>query len=229
LLLPDPLWIWGFPVLALLDLAVPVYAELAHATSWHPHHIAERYGLFTIIVLGETIAASTVAVEAVINRSSFSTLLPIVVGGLLIVFSAFWVYFAVPIHRYLAGNRQAFPWGYGHYAIFSSAAAIGAGIEVAVMHATGSTQLSTVAASAAVTVPTAIFLATVWLLHARFFKQTPAQQSILPAGTVLVLASTFAGDHAVLLAGFVAAATVAAGVALAGPSTLRGARRSVPG
>ena len=28
-------------------------------TTWHPHHIAERYGLFTIIVLGECVLAAT--------------------------------------------------------------------------------------------------------------------------------------------------------------------------
>ena len=40
------------------------------ATTWHPHHIAERYGLFTIIVLGETIAAATVAVKSGARRST---------------------------------------------------------------------------------------------------------------------------------------------------------------
>ena len=30
---------------------------------WHPHHIAERYGLLTLIVLGESILAATVAIQ----------------------------------------------------------------------------------------------------------------------------------------------------------------------
>jgi low temperature requirement protein LtrA len=226
LLLPHPLWIWGFPVMAAADLAVPAYAERAHPTSWHPRHIAERYGLFTIIVLGETIAAATIAVEsAAAAHSRFGALLPIIVGGLLIVFAAYWIYFAVPIHRHLAGNRQAFPWGYGHYVIFSSAAAIGAGLEVNVEQATGSAHLSWLAAAAALTVPTAAFLGTVWLLHARHFKATAAQQMTLPVSAVLVLVSTFAGRFAVLVAGLVAAAAVAVGVTL----TRRAPRRSVPG
>ena len=41
----------GFVVLC--ELAVPVIAERRAETTWHPHHIAERYGLFTLIVLGE--------------------------------------------------------------------------------------------------------------------------------------------------------------------------------
>ena len=57
-----------FLVIAPLEMLVPLYAERAHPTSWHPHHIAERYGLFTIIVLGETIAAATVAVKSSLDE-----------------------------------------------------------------------------------------------------------------------------------------------------------------
>ena len=53
-----------FLVLRLLELAVPVWAERAGPTTWHPHHIAERYGLLTLIVLGESILAATMAVQA---------------------------------------------------------------------------------------------------------------------------------------------------------------------
>ena len=43
-----------------LELAIPIWAERAgRPTPWHPEHIAERYGLFTIIVLGECVLAST--------------------------------------------------------------------------------------------------------------------------------------------------------------------------
>ncbi len=57
---------WLFLVLVAAELLVPVVAERGHQTQWHPHHIAERYGLFTIIVLGETVAASTVAVQSAV-------------------------------------------------------------------------------------------------------------------------------------------------------------------
>ncbi len=39
------LWGPGFFIFAALELAVPVWAERAASTTWHPHHIAERYGL----------------------------------------------------------------------------------------------------------------------------------------------------------------------------------------
>jgi low temperature requirement protein LtrA len=48
-----------FALLVAAELAVPVIAERAANTTWHPEHIAERYGLFTLIVLGESVLAAT--------------------------------------------------------------------------------------------------------------------------------------------------------------------------
>ncbi|WHM38289.1 low temperature requirement protein A [Streptomyces sp. BPTC-684] len=206
---------WVFVVLAAAELSVPVIAERATQSTWHPHHIAERYGLFTLIVLGETVAAATVAVqEALDEHEALGELLPLAGGGLLIVFAAWWIYFAVPIAGHLTSNSQAFAWGYGHFVILGSAAAIGAGMEVAVEQAVGKAHISTAAAAAAVTVPAALFMLTVWALHSRHFKRTLAQQLTLPVSAVAILACTFAGHGAVLAAGLVAAATVAVGVTL---------------
>jgi low temperature requirement protein LtrA len=215
LVLPEPGRPWVFLVMAIAEMCVPVYAEKDFVTSWHPHHVSERFGLFTIIVLGETIAASTVAVKSAVDEhDALGELLPIASGGLLIVFAAWWIYFVVPIHGHLRSNRQSFLWGYGHYLIFSSAAAIGAGLEVAVEEAVGKTQVSTLAASAAVTLPTALYFLTVWLLHARYFKVGIAQQLVLPTTALLVILCTFLRSWAVLAAGVVAALSVAVGVAL---------------
>ncbi|WP_328872017.1 low temperature requirement protein A [Streptomyces sp. NBC_00287] len=215
LILPEDGRPWLFLVMAILEMCVPAYAEKDHATSWHPRHIAERYGLFTIIVLGETIAAATVAVKTALDESDvLGELLPIATGGLLIIFSAWWIYFVVPIHGHLRSNRQSFLWGYGHYLIFASAAAIGAGLEVAVEQAVGKAHISTLSASAAVTLPTALYLLTVWALHSRHFKYGIAQQLVLPTTALLVIACTFLGDWAVLAAGIVSALAVATGTTL---------------
>ncbi|MEU3408135.1 low temperature requirement protein A [Streptomyces sp. NPDC006670] len=219
---PDAWKRWLFLVLVVAELLVPVVAESGHQTPWHAHHIAERYGLFTIIVLGETIAASTVAVKSAIDEhEALGVLLPIAAGGLLIVFAAWWIYFAVPMHERLNSNREAIPWGYGHLLIFASGAAIGAGIEVAVEHAVGKAHISQVAANAAVTVPAALFLLMVWLLHSRHFKSGAAQQLVLPVSAVAILACTWAGSYAVLYAGLVATAAVVAGTALSARTSAR--------
>ncbi|MCX4511447.1 low temperature requirement protein A [Streptomyces sp. NBC_01619] len=215
LVLPTHVRPWAFLVLALAEMAVPLIAERSMATSWHAHHIAERYGLFTIIVLGETILAATVGVRSALDVSNaLGVLVPIAVGGLLIVFAAWWIYFAVPVHVRLEAGDEAFLWGYGHYVIFACAAAIGAGLEVAVETAVHKSHISEVAAAAAVTVPTAAFLLTVWLLHARHFKHGLWQQLLLPCSALVILLCTLAGEHAVLAAGLVAAATVATGETL---------------
>lgn len=120
----------------------------------------------------------------------------------------------MPAHERLSSNREAIPWGYGHFVILGSAAAIGAGIEVAVEHAIGKAHVSTVTANASVTVPAALYLLTVWLLHSRHFKRGRAQQAVLPVSAVAVLACTYTGTYAVLWTGLVAALTVAAGVTL---------------
>ncbi|MFI6855918.1 low temperature requirement protein A [Streptomyces sp. NPDC050416] len=216
LFLPEGARPWWFLVMVLLEMCVPPLAEKDRPTSWHPRHIAERYGLFTIIVLGETIAAATVAVKSGVDENdALGELLPIAAGGLLIIFAAWWVYFVVPIHSHLRSNRQAFLWGYGHYLVFASAAAVGAGLEVAVEQTVGKAHISTLSASAAVTLPTALYLLTLWALHSRHFKSGIAQQLVLPTTALLVICCTFLGDWAVLAAGVVCALSVVAGETLA--------------
>ncbi|WP_149180148.1 low temperature requirement protein A [Streptomyces sp. TRM49041] len=220
---PEPARPWVFLVMALLEMSVPPLAEREFSTSWHAAHIAERYGLFTIIVLGETIAAATVAVKSgAEENNALDELLPIAAGGLLLVFAAWWIYFAVPVHGRLRSNREGFLWGYGHYLIFASAAAIGAGIEVAVEHAVGEVHIAATSAAAAVTLPSALFLLLVWALHARYFKAGLAQQLVLPVAALAIVLCTFTGDWAVLVAGLVAAAAVATGVTLTARTAARG-------
>ncbi|HEU5356896.1 MAG TPA: low temperature requirement protein A [Actinocrinis sp.] len=216
LLVPHDVWLGGFVLLAVAEMAVPAIAERVHDTPWHPHHISERYGLFTIITLGESVSAATIAVQSALDdHAEVGELLPIAAGGLIIVFAAYWLYFAVPIHDYVRSNRQAFAWGYGHYLIFGSAAAIGAGLAVAVQQVTHQSPISANAAAFAVTIPTTLYLMAVWFVHLRHFKSGLARQALLPCGAVLVLAVSFAGHWAVLAAGLVAAATVGAGAILA--------------
>ncbi|MFP3991877.1 low temperature requirement protein A [Streptomyces sp. E11-3] len=215
LFLPEGGRPWLFLAMAVAELCVPAYAEKDRPSTWHPHHITERYGLFIIIVLGETIAAATVAVKSGMDEfDALDELLPIAAGGLLLVFAAWWIYFATPIALHLRSNRESFLWGYGHYLIFAAAAAIGVGLEVAVEEALHEAHISTLAAAAAVTVPTALYLLTVWALHARHFKVGTAQQLVLPVTALAVLACTYAGHWAVLATGLVMAAAVATGVTL---------------
>ncbi|MQA87920.1 MAG: low temperature requirement protein A [Streptosporangiales bacterium] len=200
--------LWGWWLMAAVELAVPIWAERAAKTSWHPSHIAERYGLFTIIVLGESILAATMAVQSALDvQGATGALLATAGGGLLVTFSLWWLYFAKSAHRLLVSNRAAFRWGYGHYFVFASAAAVGAGLAVNVDQITGAAHLPGWAAGATVTVPVAAFLLTLWILHLRPHHSGLPHQIMPPTGAALVLAST-AAPQPVLVAGLLLAALV---------------------
>jgi low temperature requirement protein LtrA len=142
LALPEPWDMVFFALLVVAELRVPIFAERSSRTSWHPEHIAERYGLFTIIVLGESVAAATVALQnALDDQVSLSDVATAATGGILTVFAMWWLYFAKDAVRLLTSNVWAFVWGYGHYFVFGSAAAVGAVLEINVDHAIGNTHI----------------------------------------------------------------------------------------
>jgi low temperature requirement protein LtrA len=122
-----------FVALALLEMAAPYWAEHVSAgTPWHRHHIAERYELFTIIVLGEVILATTQAISSTLDEHGLKPqMLMLIVGALLMVFSMWWVYFKRPMVDSLS-RETAFLFGYAHYFVFGSVAAVGACLAVLV-------------------------------------------------------------------------------------------------
>jgi low temperature requirement protein LtrA len=199
-------WAPGFLTFAALELAVPVWAERAAPTTWHPQHIAERYGLLTLIVLGESILAATGAIQSALASGKASSALgPLIVGGLLIVYAMWWVYFDRPVHDLLTSLEKAIVWGYGHYLVFAAAAAVGAGLSVAVDHVTRRTDVGAGLASAAVAIPVAVYLLALWLLHDR--PGDGRTRWLGPGAAILVLLSPLTG-HAVPLIGAILAALV---------------------
>jgi low temperature requirement protein LtrA len=206
-----------FAVLALAEMAVPWWAEGRAPTPWHPGHIVERYGLFTIIVLGESVLATTFGVQEALDAdSTLGDLASVIVGGLLIVFCLFWIYFDLPAEKVVARGRpqpgqrgvMAFVWGYGHYFVFGGAAAAGAGLAVAIDQATHHSELSDTGAALAVTVPVAIYITAVWALHVRDKDPGPLRFVTGPAAVALTLAATFTPEP-VLVTGLVLAVVVA--------------------
>ena len=153
--------------LVIAELMVPLLAERGSMTTWHPHHIAERYGLLTIIVLGESVLGVSVAIAPQVGDHPLQPdLLLVAGGGLLLLFALWWVYFLKPAGRTLEERRDwAFRWGYGHYGVFASLAALGAGLEVAAVRALHPVQASDPAIAWAVSLPVAVFLLLIWALH----------------------------------------------------------------
>jgi low temperature requirement protein LtrA len=197
LFLPPSLGVIAFVVFAGLEFLVPMIAERSGTTPWHPHHIAERYGLFFIIVLGETILSATMAIQGMLNEGRIGhQVICVAIGGVLIVFSTWWIYFSrnagEALERVARHNlKEAYLWGFGHYFIFASGAALGAGLASRVDYWTKDQSISALACASTVTVPTAILLTALWVVHLR-----PHDASIRTFGpfafaVVLALLSTF--------------------------------------
>jgi low temperature requirement protein LtrA len=167
LLLVAPWGFIGFLVLAAAELFVPWWAERCEGTTWHPHHIAERYGLFTIIVLGECVLSATTAVQVALTEAGGSVDLVVLgVGSLVLLFSLWWFYFLKAAGAGLEQRRElVFLWGYGHYAIFAALAALGAGLEVAGEALAHHIAAPTMLVAYFVAGPVAIVLVLVWGLH----------------------------------------------------------------
>jgi low temperature requirement protein LtrA len=97
LIVAPQLWPVAWLVLLPVELLVPAWAQRPARTTFHPEHIAERYGLFMIIVLGESVLAASLAIQEVMDRGGLTfDLVGVIAGSLLIVFSMWWIYFARP-------------------------------------------------------------------------------------------------------------------------------------
>jgi low temperature requirement protein LtrA len=221
LLLPPQAGLWAFFVLAAGEMLVPAYAERAAeggGTPWHPGHIAERYGLFTLIVLGECIAAVTVALHSASSSHGVSAgLVAVIVGAVLIVFSVWWWYFENPAEEGLRMSRQlAFVWGYGHYFVLGSLGALGAGLQLAAAGSSHGAPSSTTATTAglAVAVPVVAYLVVTAVLQGRLGPHWAGRLPMVGACSAVILvvggfADTLGVGVATLLMGLVVAALVA--------------------
>ncbi|MCB9861325.1 MAG: low temperature requirement protein A [Phycisphaeraceae bacterium] len=211
LLLPHDQWMYGWLVCAPLELCVPAWAERAKPTSWHPHHIVERYGLLTIIVIGESVLAATMAIEQALDAHGISaSLWVVIVSAPVIIFSMWWLYFARPQHTILTTSRRAFLWGYSHYFVFASAVAVGAGIGVSVDDATHHTEhLSGLWAGYAVSIPVAVYLLSLWFAQSRCMPLKHVVSVAYFGAIALVLLAPFTSISVAIVAGTLAALTMA--------------------
>lgn len=191
LFLPDTAGFIGFFVLVIAEIAVPVFAESHRSTPWNTRHITERYSLFTLILLGESILASANAVvESLHNTQNISQLMLIAGAGLITAAGMWWVYFSREHHELITSLGSSLTYGYFHYFIFAAAGAFSVGVEVAIDQAAGESHITGAVAAATLTVPVAAFALGVWLLVLRRRLST-ARNAVFIAGACIILAGTF--------------------------------------
>ncbi|HVL21123.1 MAG TPA: low temperature requirement protein A [Amaricoccus sp.] len=181
----------AFVVGVVLELGVPVWAELHETTPWHRHHIVERYGLMNMIVLGETLLAAVIATRAEIDAGAVRDELAVVaIAAVVTSFAMWWLYFTEDEQLASDANARAFVWGYGHFLIFAAGAAVGAGFAVQVDVLTEHAHLTGVVADLAVAIPVAVYLLGLWLVRDRFCL-APAARPVLLVAAVLALLTPF--------------------------------------
>jgi low temperature requirement protein LtrA len=197
----------AFAVLGVLELALPLLTQgRAGGTPWHPHHVAERYGLFAIITLGEgvvgTIASSGELLGGADGTQWGANAVAVVVAGVGLTFGMWWVYFTTPFGDILAHRRdRGYLFGYGHIPLYIGIAGAGAGLHVAGLHLEHHTKIGEAAVVLSLALPVGLYLLMVYLLHTLLLSSTDGFHLLLIGLTLAVLAA------AVLLS--------AAGVAIA--------------
>jgi low temperature requirement protein LtrA len=139
---PARYWLWA------LALAIEITAPLF---GWRliPHapissaHIPERFGLLTIIVLGESVFAVVLGVEGA-DWQAGSVLAA--VGGFLVAASLWWIYFDFLDSSLVVGGagRRRLVGGlvftYSHFPVIAGLAAIGIGVKFAILSAGGNSE-----------------------------------------------------------------------------------------
>jgi len=133
-LVPAPWRYWLWAVALVIDVGTPLMtARQSLDVPTHPAHLPERYGLFTIILLGESLIAVMKGMESQEGWSISAALSAFL--GMAIAFLTWWWYFdgadaASERTVRTAGEARAFVvWSYAHLPLYLGIAVAGVGIE----------------------------------------------------------------------------------------------------
>ncbi len=181
-----------FGLLIVIEMTAPFVAERKVSTPWHPHHIAERYGLLIIITLGEVILGTVASLNALVHGEAGWSIdaAVLAIAGIGLTFGCWWVYFAVPWAEPLARHRErGFLFGYGHFVLFAALAAMGGGLHVAAYALEGEAEMGTVAVVLSVVLPFALYVATFYALYSVLLRTFDPFHLGLLAATATALAA----------------------------------------
>jgi low temperature requirement protein LtrA len=174
------------------ELAVPVYAEAAGNTTWHRHHIIERYALLNIIVLGEVLLSTVNALRRTGEAINLANpLLHVAISAAVITFALWWAYFTREDHLPIHDHRRAFLWGYGHVIIYGSGAALGAGFSVLIEVLTKQAAVDLRTGDIAIAIPLALYLGGLWFVRDRFLEAGVTRHTLLIGAAAILVAGLF--------------------------------------
>ncbi len=182
----------GIVVLWTVELTGPLVAEVRlGGTPWHPHHIAERYGLLVIICLGEGMIGTAASLGAQVGPSGSGWTADVALlgmAGVAMTFGVWWTYFVIPCGTLLQAHRErSFGWGYGHMGIFAAVVAIGAGLHTAAYYIEHHTELGSVGTSLAVAIPLAGYVLGLYAMYAALTRSLDPFHLVLIAVSAALL------------------------------------------
>lgn len=182
-----------FVMIGVLELLLPVITQgAADGIPWHPHHLAERFSLFAIITLGESVVGTVASSSGLLGGEDgltwTSNTVAVVVAGVGLTFGMWWVYFATPFGKILEHRkRRGYLFGYGHIPLFIGTAGVGAGLHVAGLYLEHHSVLSETVVVLAVAAPVSLYLGMVYVLHTLLFSSGDAFHALLIGVTVAIL------------------------------------------
>jgi low temperature requirement protein LtrA len=177
--------------LIVVEVATPWFAQRRRGgTPWHAGHIVERYGLLTIITLGEGVIGTVASLSAVVDENGWSVDAALVaLAGTGLTFGMWWMYFIVPAEQVLSLHRnRAIAWGYGHIPLIAALAATGAGLHVAAHYIEGDAHVGATATVMSVVAPVGLFVICLYALHTGLVREGDPFHLGLMASTAAVLA-----------------------------------------
>jgi low temperature requirement protein LtrA len=200
--------IWAIAM--AIDIGTPVTtpARIISAIPFHRSHVPERFGLFTLIVLGETVVSVTAA-SADIHWTVRAAL--VAAGGFVTVACLWWIYFDLldlgAVRKRWRATQLYF---YGHLPLLIALTGIGAGTKLAIDSATasglGAGARALLLGGAAIALAE---LATIELAGDGTFRSRSVRARLIAAAALVALALVGAGLAPVLMLGLVAAILVA--------------------
>lgn len=183
--------IFIFFVLAICELSLPVISQRIGSFGWHPHHMAERFGLFTIIVLGESLLASANAVvDAIEHGHDVWRFCTMAITSLVITAAMWWIYFWAPRHHLFRSTKSSVIFGYGHVVILAAAGAMSSGFEAAIDYISGNSHLTHFQTALTMTIPVALFIVALWATALRFFA-TKQLNIAIAISVIAIIASNW--------------------------------------
>lgn len=127
---PGRYWVWALAVLPNASISGPIAYHRVTEAPQQVSHMPERFGLFVVIVLGESVLA---VVEGTTGAEWNPASTAVAVFAFVLVVSMWWVYFSQFDERLIdralsegsAAQERSFVYGYGHLFLYALIAAEG--------------------------------------------------------------------------------------------------------